>query len=92
MASIEYSYMLFDETVKRCVEYLNLDGRIYKDDLLHLYIIRITFVFNYRYLIIHDLVDYVPNEIYKKTVLDNTVQHLKEIKFQFNAYFNDIWC
>lgn len=92
MATLEIAYLMFEETIKRVVEYFKLDGKVYRDQLFHLYVIRITFVFTHKYLSIHDMVDYPPHEVDKKTILGNTVKHLLEIDFQFRYYFNPLWC
>lgn len=92
MANIDMCYLMFEETIKRVVDHFKLEGKVYRDQLFHLYVMRITFVFTHKYLSIHDMIDYPPHEINKKTVLDDTVKHLMEIEFQFRYYFNAIWC
>ena len=92
MANVDMCYLRFDETIKRAVDYFKLEGKVYKDNLFHLYLMRITFVFTHKYLSIHDKIDYYPYQINKEIVLNDTVKHLKEIDFQFRYYFNPLWC
>lgn len=92
MANIKMAYIMFDETIKRVVQNFKLEGVVVQFDLLHLYVRRLVFDFSHRYLTIQDYIDYSLHDIEAKTVLDNTVKHLKEIDFQFRFYFNELWC
>jgi hypothetical protein len=92
MANINVSYMMFEETIQRVVQHFNLKGKVVSFDILHLYVKRVCFDFNHHYLNITDYIDFSYSNIDKKTVLYTTVEHLKEIEFQFHYYFNPLWC
>ena len=92
MATLQMIYMKFDETMETFVNHLGLDGKVYHDNLHHLYVKRIAFHFKHRYLTILDNHDYQMDELDPKTIIENSAKHLMEIRNQFNYYFNAIWC
>lgn len=90
MASIDCSYMMFEETFKKVVDHWKLDGQVTKHNDFRNYLIGILFRFQDRYLSINDVINFCPDTP-RKEILDITVKHIKEIKTQFYAYFNAIW-
>jgi hypothetical protein len=93
VANIESMWVSFDQTMARCVEHLGLDGDVTKHNRYELALVTILFRFTYKYLSIKDMHDYDAYGVMeKKTVFENTLRHLMEIRNQFNYYFNAIWC
>jgi len=83
----------FDDLTKEYVKYFKLDGEVIRyDDFMNINI-NIIFKFWCKYLSINDIkVIYgyeYPDISY---IFDFTVKHLKDIKFQFEDYFNELWC
>jgi uncharacterized protein YuzE len=91
MATVNSAYLMFENTMKQVIDAWEMEGRVSVHyDFCH-YLIGILFVFTHRYLSIKDIINYNPDTD-KKEILDSTVRHLREIKMQFYAYFNAIWC
>ena len=91
MATIQSAYVQFENTIKQVVDYWEMDGKVTKHDDFRNYLIGILFIFRHRYLSIKDVINFDP-QTDRKIILDETVKHIKEIKTQFYAYFNAIWC
>ena len=92
MASIECSYIMFEQTIKQVIDYWKMDGKVIKHDDFRYDRIVLFFNFTHKYLSINDMITFDPWDYDRKSILDDTVRHLKEIKSQFNYYFNAIWC
>lgn len=84
-------FMIFERDMERLIQYWEMDGKISKHNDFANYLIGIMFRFKYRYLSITDIINYHPHTD-KRVIYDETTAHLKEIKNQFNYYFNAIWC
>ncbi len=82
---------MFYETIKPCIEYFKINGKVNKIDRFDLAAIQISFEFFYKYLTIFDHIYYEVFDVNKKTILENTVKHIKEISYQFRFYFEGIW-
>lgn len=91
MATLNSCYLDFEGIMKQCINYFFLEGKVTLHNDYKNHSIGILFRFTYRYLSIKDIINFYLDED-KKVIMDATIKHLKEIRDQFNYYFNAIWC
>jgi hypothetical protein len=91
MATTNAAYVMFEETMKRVIEHLEMDGKASIHHDFRNYLIGVLLRFNHKYLCVKDIINFVPTTE-RKIIMDETVKHIREIKKQFHAYFHAIWC
>ncbi len=91
MATANTAYAMFEGNINQVIEHWEMDGKVTKHDDYRNRIIGVLFKFRHRYLHVRDVLAF-DVEVPRKNILDDTVRHIKEIKDQFNYYFNAIWC
>lgn len=83
----------FDETIKGCIKFFGLEGKVIHQNNYREYSIDVVYLFAHRYLQVHDSVSYeMGTGVSRASILNRTVRHLDSIRFQFKAYFNELWC
>jgi hypothetical protein len=91
MATANIAYIIFNDTINQVIRQWEMDGDVTQHHDFRNYLMHFVFRFRYCYLSVNDVMVIEPNSD-KGKVLDDTVNHIKEIKNQFNYYFNAIWC
>lgn len=91
MANLLSAFINFENTISDIVAHLEMEGNVIKHDDFRNKVVYIFFRFRDQYLSVEDVIGFdVPVAI--DNVFNDTIKHIKEIKFQFYAYFNAIWC
>lgn len=91
MATIDSCFSAFDRVMKQCVDHVGLRGHIFKEIDYPRDKLVIVFSIGFRYLSVQDCIYYEMFELDKKIVLEAAVKHLKDLKYQFDFYFEGIW-
>jgi len=85
--------MFFDEYINHLIVNLKMEGEIKQHKDFCNYLIHFDFKFRHKYLSTHDILsvgeEYILNP---KKIMDDIISFIKEIKFQFDYYFNELWC
>lgn len=84
-------FAIFDTAMNNIVNYYQMDGKISLHKDYTRSSIGVMFKFTHKYLTIKDIINF-DLEKDRREILNNIDLHLKEIKSQFNYYFNAIWC
>lgn len=91
MASLESSYYNFESTMDSVIKYFNIEGKVSLHNDHRNYLIGVLFKLRYKYLYVIDILNFDMDKP-KQGILDGTVIHIREVRDQFNYYFNAIWC
>jgi hypothetical protein len=91
MATLPTALAMFEQTMESCVNAFGMNGKIQKFNDVRNYDIIVVFTFKECYLSVNDYVKFPVMEFQPYDFLDDIIQHLKDIKYQFNFYFNGIW-